>query len=312
MKIVFAGTSEFAVPILKVITSQTNWDVSLVVSEPAKPSGRKNLLVDSPVSKLAKELNLNLLTPNSIKDIKEDIFKLNADVLIVVSYGQILPKEIINLPKYKTINIHPSLLPLLRGASPIQTALKEGLTETGVSIMLIDEKMDHGPIISQEVFLINEKENYLTLEFQLAQIASRMLIRDLPEYFFGEIKPQEQNHAEATYTKLIKKEDGLVNWSKSASETYNQWRAYINWPSVYTFFKDKTNTKSRLKLIEIEVTNINQKPVGQVFTDESKNIYIACSEGSIKLIRVQPENSKVISASEFLNGYKDIIGQDLN
>ena len=173
--------------------------------EPAKPAGRKNQLIDSPVSKLAKELNLNLTTPISIEDISSEIKNINPDVMIVISYGQLLPLEVLEIPKFKTINIHPSLLPRLRGPSPIQNALAQGLTETGVSLMVIDEKMDHGPVISQEVFLIDQSENYLTLEFQLAQIGASMLIRDLPKYVSGEIKPQEQNHTEATFTKLIKK-----------------------------------------------------------------------------------------------------------
>ena len=127
MKIIFAGTSEFAVPILKAITSQTDWDISLVISEPAKPAGRKNQLIDSPVSKLAKELNLNLTTPISIEDISSEIKNINPDVMIVISYGQLLPLEVLEIPKFKTINIHPSLLPRLRGPSPIQNALAQGL-----------------------------------------------------------------------------------------------------------------------------------------------------------------------------------------
>ncbi|MEK7629456.1 MAG: methionyl-tRNA formyltransferase [Patescibacteria group bacterium] len=315
MKIIFAGTSEFAVPILKAITSQTDWDISLVISEPAKPAGRKNQLIDSPVSKLAKELNLNLTTPISIEDISSEIKNINPDVMIVISYGQLLPLEVLEIPKFKTINIHPSLLPRLRGPSPIQNALAQGLTETGVSLMVIDEKMDHGPVISQEVFLIDQSENYLTLEFQLAQIGASMLIRDLPKYVSGEIKPQEQNHTEATFTKLIKKEDGLVDYQKmSAEEVYNLWRAYINWPSVYTFFKNKSGQNIRLKLIELEkcqTSEVGQKLSGEVFTDESKNLYIACNDGAIKLIRVQPEGSKILNAQDFLNGHKEIVGQKL-
>ncbi|MDP3764565.1 MAG: methionyl-tRNA formyltransferase [bacterium] len=320
MKVAFAGTSEFAVPILKTITSQTNWDVALVISEPAKASGRKNQLIASPISKLAQELNLNLLTPVSIKDIKEDILKSNLDILVVVSYGQILPKDIICLPKYKTVNIHPSLLPRLRGASPIQTALAQGLTETGVSLMLIDGKVDHGPIISQEVFLIDQSENYLTLEFKLAQIGASMFVRDLPKYVSGELQPQPQDDSQATFTKMLKKEDGLVDWSKSADDIYNQWRAYLNWPGVYTFFKDKSGRTIRLKLIEVELQSADQSiyatsdvayRVGKVFTDESKNLYIACRKDAIKLIRVQVENSKVLTASEFLNGHGYVVSQKL-
>ncbi len=313
MKIVFTGTSEFAVPILKAIKSQTDWDVALVISEPAKPSGRKNQSSVSPVAQTAKELNLKLATPVSIADIKSDITALKPDVMIVVAYGQILPREVLEIPKFKTINIHPSLLPKLRGASPIQTTLMQGLTETGVSLMVIDEKVDHGPIISQEVFLIDQSENYLTLEFRLSHIGASMLVRDLPKYISGKLKSQEQNHAEATFTKLIKKDDGLIDWSKSPQDIYNQWRAYLKWPGVYTFFKDKSGANMRLKLIQIEkcvISDIAHRS-GEVFTDESKNLCIACHEGTIKLIRVQPENSKTLTAGEFLNGYTYIVGQNL-
>ncbi len=310
MRIIFCGTSEFAVPILKKIKTKTNWDIALVVSEPAKPAGRQNLLSDSPMAQTAKELKLKLVTPKSIKDITSDIADIKPDIAIVVAYGQILPEDIIKIPKFKTVNIHPSLLPKLRGPSPIQTALAQGLTETGVSLMLIDKKIDHGPVILQESFLIGENENYLTLEYQLAQIGAAMLIRDLPKYILGKIKPQEQNHSEATFTKLIKKGDGQIDWQKMmAEEIYNLWRAYIKWPGIHTFFKDRSGKSVRLKLIEIQpaTSEVASAKAGQIFTDGLKNLYFGCRTGAIKLIRLQPENSKILSDEEFLNGYRYLI-----
>lgn len=314
MRVVFAGTSQFAAPILKKIKSQTDWDIALVVSEPAKPSGKKRLLVPSPVAQAAQELNLNLAAPASINDIKADLALLNPDVIIIVAYGQILPSEIINIPKFKTVNVHPSLLPKLRGASPIQAALVRGLAETGCSLMVIDEKVDHGPVISQEVLAIGDEDTYLTLEPKLAELGAAMVVRDLPQYVSGRIKPQEQNHTEATFTKLIKKENGRVDWQKmSAGDVYNLWRAYLKWPGVYTFFKNKSGASVRLKLIELEkfTTCDVVNKAGEVFTDESKNLFVACRAGAVKIIKLQPEGSRVISTVEFLNGYPDIIGQIL-
>lgn len=311
MKIFFLGTSEFAATILKIVKEKTDWTILSVISERAKPQGRKNQIIDSLVVQYAQSASLDLITPDSLDNLDFS----EADAAIVAAYGRIIPKNVFSSPKKGTVNVHPSLLPKLRGPSPIQTTLAQGLTETGVSLMLVDEKVDHGPIVSQESFLIGENENYLTLEYQLAQIGASMIIRDLPMYVSGEIKPQEQNHAEATYTKLIKKEDGLIDWSKSASDIYNQWRAYIKWPGLYTFFKDKSGVATRLKLIEIQkwqTSDVCQKQAGGVFVDESKNLCIACSAGAIKLVRVQPENSKVLTSAEFLNGHKEIVGQILD
>ena len=315
MKIIFCGTSEFAAPILKTIASTTDWAVALVVSEPAKPSGKKKLFSLSPVAQAAQELNLNLAAPTAIQDIKSDLAALNPDVMIIAAYGQILPSEIISVPKFKTINVHPSLLPKLRGASPIQAALARGFTQTGVSLMVIDEKVDHGPVISQEALAVGDGDTYLTLEPKLAELGAQMIVRDLSKYVSGEIKPQDQNHAEATFTKLIKKENGRVDWQKmSALEVYNLWRAYIKWPGIYTFFKNKSGASVRLKLIEVELqsgTSDVGHQAGEVFTDESKNLFIACAAGAVKIIKLQPEGSKVLTVQEFLNGYNCIVGQTL-
>lgn len=314
MKIIFAGTSEFAVPILKSIALQSNWDVSLIIAEPAKPAGRKNQLAHSPVAQAAQELNLKLVTPKSVKDAADEIRNINPDIMIVVAYGQILPCDIFDLPKHKTVNIHPSLLPKLRGSSPIQTTLAQGLTETGVSLMLIDEKLDHGPIISQELLATSEVDNYFTLEKKLADLGAKMIMRDLPRYISGDLKPKPQDDSRATYTKLIKKEDGRMDWQKMSDENiHNLWRAYIKWPGIFTFFKNKNGQNIRLKLIQIEkcpTLGVGHNP-GEIFSDSSKNLYIACHKGAIKIIKLQPENSRIISPIEFLNGYKDVFWQRL-
>jgi methionyl-tRNA formyltransferase len=310
MKVVFFGTSEFAATILKSIKEKTDWEIGLVVCEPAKPAGRSKNPVDSPVALYTKENNLNLLTPVSAKDIQEDIKKIEPDVGIVVAYGQIIPRSVFDIPKFKTINIHPSLLPKLRGPSPIQEALLKGLKETGVSLMIIDEKMDHGPVLSQETFEISDADNYNTLEIKLADLGSKMLIRDLPKYISGQIKPIVQNESEATYTHLIKKEDGHINLQKTSDEIYNQWRAFLKWPGLFTFFKNRNGQSVRLKLIDIEKADVSNKSIGEVFTI-GKELFVSCDSGEIKIKKLQPENSKIQTAAEFLNGYGYIVGQKL-
>ncbi|MBI2052238.1 MAG: methionyl-tRNA formyltransferase [Candidatus Sungbacteria bacterium] len=314
MRIVFIGTSEFAAPILKSIKEKTDWEVVLVVSEPAKPAGKKKMFIPSPVALAAQELNLSLVTPESIKNAAAQITDLAADIMIIAAYGQILPAEIISIPKFKTVNVHPSLLPRLRGASPIQAALAKGLTETGVSLMLIDEKVDHGPVISQVAMAIKGEDTYLTLEPKLAELGAKIIIRDLPRYVSGELQPRPQDDSQATFTKLIKKETGQINWQKmSAEEVYNLWRAYLKWPGIYTFFKDRTGRSVRLKLIEIQkcaISDIAHK-AGEVFIDASKNLYITCREGTVKITKLQPESSKILTIQEFLNGYVYLVGRTL-
>ncbi len=311
MKLIFFGTSEFAAPILKYLKEKMDWDIELVVSESAKPQGRKNEVIDSPVARYAKSAGLNLVTPNSLADVKWADYK--PDIAVVAAYGKILPKNILVLPSFGIINVHPSLLPKLRGPSPIQTALKQGLKETGVSLMLIDEKIDHGPIISQDFLSVSQTDNYFSLEPKLAELGAKMIGRDLPLYLSGKLKPTEQNHSEATFTKMIKKEDGRVSWSESADSIYNRWRAFIKWPGVYTFFNNKSGKQTRLKLINIEKCPTPRvgHGTGEVFLDESKNFYIACDEGAIKIIKLQPENSKILTAPEFLNGYGYVVSQIL-
>ncbi len=315
MKIVFFGTSEFAVPILKAIKEKTDWEIGLVVSESAKPAGRSNKITDSLVAKCSKENDLNLVTPISVKDIAGDIKTAEPDIAIVVAYGQIIPRSIFDIPKFKTVNIHPSLLPKLRGPSPIQTALLEGLKETGVSLMLIDEKMDRGPVLSQEKVKIADEDNYRELENKLSDLGSKILIRDLPKYIAGIINPMPQNEADATYTHLIKKEDGRADWNKSAGEIYNQWRAFSKWPGLFTFFKNRNDQGIRLKLIELEPnleTSFPSKDIGLIFTNDKKSLFIICGSGAINIKKLQPENSKIQTADEFLNGYGYVIGQKLS
>ena len=181
--------------------------------------------------------------------------------------------------------------------------------------MLIDEKMDHGPVLSQEKVKIADEDNYRELENKLSDLGSKMLIRDLPRYINGDIKSVPQNESGATYTHFIKKEDGRADWNKPAQEIYNQWRAFSKWPGLFTFFKNRNGQSVRLKLIEISPHLGAKLPSGKdgsIMADDKKNLFVICGSGAINIKKLQPENSKIQTADEFLNGYGYVIGQKLS
>lgn len=303
-KIIFMGTSEFAVPVLKKLIK--NYQVISVFTQPDKPIGRKKELSKSPIKKVAQENNLKIIQPKSLKDEKvvNQIRELNPDLIIVVAYGQIIPQKIIKISKFGIMNIHPSLLPKYRGASPIQTAIMNGEKETGVTIMLIDEKMDHGPILAQEKINIGD-DNYIKLSEKLSEIGANLLIKILPDYFSGKINPQEQDHTKATFTKIITREDGQIDWHKSAKEIGCQFRAFTPWPGVFTFWNNK-----RLKITKLTISEINKQD-GLVFLTSDEEVAIGCGMGSIIISKLQLEGKKEMRAKEFILGYPDFIGSRL-
>lgn len=245
-KVVFMGTPEFAVSLLEGLY-KSNWAISCVITEPDKPFGRKQTLTPPPIKKCAQKYNLLIYQPKKIIDLKKSLLNLCPDIIIVAAYGQILPKEILEIPSYGCICVHPSLLPKYRGPSPIQTAILKGEKETGVSIFKMDEKIDHGPIISSlkldaKISTLNTEE----LSKELAKLGTHLLLKTLPLYLERRIKPKPQNHKEATYTKLIKKEDGFIENSKLKTqdlkiiqEIERKIRAFYPWPKVWTLIGNK-------------------------------------------------------------------------
>ena len=213
-KIVFLGTPEFAATILEELVRK-DWGISVVVTEKDKPVGRRQILTPPPVKKVAIKYNLVVKQPEKILNLKSQILNLKPNLLVTAAYGQILPKEILEIPKYGSLCIHPSLLPKYRGPSPIQFAILNGEKETGVTIFKMDEKIDHGAILANlKLKIENLKLNSQELSKKLSNLASSLLLETLPLYLDGKIKPKPQNHKKATYTKMIKKEDGFVEKSK--------------------------------------------------------------------------------------------------
>lgn len=232
IKIVFFGTPEFSVKILETMDG-AGFTPMAVVTAQDKPKGRKMILSPTPVKEWAQKKDIK---------IEHDFFNLKsleADLFVVASYGKILPKEILEIPKHGTLNVHPSLLPELRGPSPIQTAILEGKKETGVTIMLMNEKMDEGPLLTNCKLQIANNVTFKELENYLAELGGKLLIETIPNWINGKIKPQPQNNKKATYSKIIKKSDGEINWDEPIEKNYNKIRAFTPWPSAFYFKEGK-------------------------------------------------------------------------
>ncbi len=326
LKFIFFGSSEFSVIILEELLGQ-NYRPLTIVTTPDKPSGRKKILTATPVKILALKENIPILQPEKLD---EDFLKTldprsaglalagtrseavgndenEIDIFIVASYGKIIPKNILTLPRLGCLNIHPSLLPKYRGASPIQTALLNGDKETGVTIMLMDEKLDHGPILSSLACPIAETENFLELHNRLAIMGAELLIKILPDFLTNKIKMTEQNHAAATFSKIINKTDGEISWQKPAREIHNQWRAFHLWPGIFGELIIK-NKKIKINFTVINLTkNINKNILPGEYEIINKKLYVASGDKYLlEIIKLQPAGKKEMTAAEFINGYLKI------
>ncbi|MFA7244852.1 MAG: methionyl-tRNA formyltransferase [Candidatus Magasanikbacteria bacterium] len=302
IKIVFFGTHEFAKTILQGLINSPLFEIEKVITQPDKPVGRKQILQKSPVKILAEENNLNIDQPESLKNY--ELRTINSELFIVAQYGLLIPENILNIPKFGTINTHTSLLPKYRGASPIQSAILNGETKTGVTIMLMNKGMDSGPILSQKTVKILPDETYIDLDTKMAQIASQLLLDTVPKYINDEIKPQTQNETEITFCKKLDRDDGKIDWKKSTTEIYNQYRAFTPWPGVWTLWNDK-----RLKLLVTEKSD-KKIEIGQVII-ENDIIYIGTADSSIKISKLQLEGKPIMDAKAFINGYGKQFAKEL-
>jgi methionyl-tRNA formyltransferase len=305
-KIVFFGTSNVALPILESLNR--HHQVLAVVTQPDAKVGRRQEIKESPVSVLAKEMQLKILKPSRVKDNLEfyqQLQSLGAEIFIVVSYGKILPLEIINLPKYKTLNVHFSLLPEYRGASPIQSALLNGDSETGATIFILDKKIDNGPIIAQEKVAIDNDDNYISLSEKLSFLSAKLLITVLPSYINGSIGQTPQDELRASYTKIITKEDGRIDWQKSARKIYNQFRAFYPWPGIWTKWNGKI-----LKITDCLPIDYS-KTEGLPGTTSNGGIVNCGDNTSLQIKSLQLAGKAETKILDFLNGYQQFIGSRL-
>lgn len=300
-RIVFFGTPEFAVPTLRALVKD-NFAPVAVVSQPAEPVGRKAVLTPSAITRVAQELKLPVNTPHSIKtpEFIDWFKKQNPDIAVLVAYGKILPKEVLEIPKKGFINLHPSLLPLHRGASPIAGAILAGDKITGVSIMILDEQMDHGPVLAKSTITIPPFSTTKTLSGELAQLGSKLLIEVLPKYISAEIKGQAQEHQKASFTKLLKKSSGLIDWSKSAQVLERQVRAFTPWPGSFTYLNQQRLLIHTAKIFNGVLSELAKEPGSLLIKD--KKIFVRTGLGILEITSLQIAGKKIQKAQDFING----------
>ena len=303
MRILFMGTSEFAVPALKALISH-KFELIGLVTQPDRPSGRGKRLSPPPVKVIAAEHNIPVYQPEKVRepDFVKTLKHLTPDVTVVAAFGQLLPQTVLDIPPCGTINLHPSLLPKYRGAAPIQWALINGEAETGVTLMLLDAGEDTGDIISADRVPIRDEDTAFTLTEQLAQLGADQLVRclsDMPNE--GPPSAMPQNHAEATHAPRLTKETGHIDWNQPATTIHNLVRGTAIWPGAYTFFREEL----RLKVIRCQPLprTLAAQPGTLEIVDRQKLI-VATGEGTLQLLEIQPATKKVMEASDFINGYQ--------
>ena len=298
-KIVFMGSPEFAIPSLNSLIEQFN--VVAVVTQPDKPAGRGKTLKAPPIKEIALANNIECVQPQRLSEpgMFEKFKWWNPDVIVVVAFGQILKQEVLDLPNFGCINVHGSLLPRWRGAAPIQTAILDGDETTGITIMKMDAGVDTGPILRQKQISITEDDTSESLSIALSQLGADLLLETLPDYLSGKAKANPQPQTGVTYASLIKKEDGLLDFSKGALELRRQIRAYFPWPG--TFMKIGNERMKVLSAKVIENENLNPGERGQI----SGYPMVGTTQGGLVLERVQPSGKKEMDGKIFLNGFRN-------
>jgi methionyl-tRNA formyltransferase len=310
LRVVFMGSPEFAVPSLEhLILNQ--YQIVAVYTQSDKASGRGRSLGATPVKKVAEAWKLPVVQPTSFKEPEAmaQLVGFAPDVIVVAAYGQYLPKSILDIPRYRCINIHPSLLPRFRGASPVASAILAGDEFTGVSIMLMETGLDTGPILARAQISISALDTTGLLTAKLSLIAARLLVEVLPRWLRGEINPQPQNEAEATYSVSISKQEGRIDWRLSAIDIWRRVRAFNPWPRCYTRWRGK-----QLKIVEaVPLAKEGTYEAGEVIAVEQEKAAFGVGTGSgvLGVVKVQLAGRRAMSAAEFLRGQRQFIGSIL-
>ncbi|MBX5448601.1 methionyl-tRNA formyltransferase [Thermogemmatispora sp.] len=319
LRLIYMGTPQFAVPPLEALIRGARpgavlpegYEIVAVITRTDKPAGRGHQVAFSPVKQVALAHGLRVWQPGSLKrpETIEALAAFGADLYIVTAFGQILPQAVLDQPRYGTLNIHASLLPKYRGVSPISEAILQGESETGVTIMLLDAGIDTGPILHQRRLPIAPDDTTETLSAKLADLGATALLETLPRWIAGEITPQPQDESQASYTRMLRKEDGQIDWQRSAVWLARMVRAYTPWPGSYTFWRGKL-----LKILTATAMTGQALPTGlppgtvKRFTVAGDELLaVACGEGWLLVSRLQLEGRKAVSAAEFLRGYPQIV-----
>ncbi len=300
MRIIYMGTPDFAVPCLDRLVKD-GYDVALVVTQPDKPRGRKQEMTPSEVKVCALGHGIEVYQPESLRtdEAYEYLRKYEPDYIIVAAYGKILPKRILDLPKYACINVHGSLLPKYRGAAPIQRSVLSGDKVTGITTMLMGEGLDTGDMLLKKEYEIDINATSGEVFDALSQSAPDLLIETIEKFTKGEIIPERQNEAEATHAAMLSKDEAVIDWSKTAAEIHNTVRGMAPWPVAYTGYKGK-----KLKIFTSRLTDEKTSlPVGKIKEDKNR-ILVACGDGMLlEIVSLQLEGGKRLEAKQFLAGH---------
>ncbi len=301
LNLVFCGTPRFAVPVLDKLV-EAGFHIQLVVTQPDRPKGRGLELVSSPIKQRALQLGLPVTQPESIKNndaFRAQLAALKPDAIIVVGYGRIIPQWMLDLPPLGNINLHASLLPKFRGAAPIQWAIARGETITGVTTMKLNAGLDTGDILLQQEIPIDLSDTSETLEPKLAAVGAELTVETLRGLQSGSIHPREQDNAQATLAPILRKEDGLIDFSRSATEILNRMRGFQPWPGAYTRFREKNLHVWKASALDRAL------PSSELRVEGRNRLLAGCGEGSaIELLELQLEGKKRSSAADFIRGYR--------
>lgn len=303
MNLVFMGTAELSCASLQKLAECGDFSIVAVVTQPDKPKGRELKLTPSPVKVLAQKLNLPVLQPLKARDENfiARLRDLKPDLIVVVAYGQILPQQLLDVPPHGCLNVHTSLLPKYRGAAPIQWAIADGEPETGVTIMKMDAGLDTGPMLATRRTPILPTDDAQVLHDRLARLGAELLVETIPAHVAGKIPPQPQPTEGATYAAKIKKEDGRIDWNAPATKIWNRLRAFTPWPGAFTFLGDE----SKPQLLKIWKAGPLEKSgmAGAVLSADKTGIVVACGQGALRILELQREGGKRLSAEQFLAGF---------
>ncbi len=309
MRIVFMGTAELACESLQALVREPDFSVAAVVTQPDRPKGRDLKLHPSPVKAAALQQNLPVLQPERARnpDFINQLRQLQPDLIVVVAYGQILPREILDLPRFGCLNVHTSLLPKYRGAAPIQWAILDDEPETGVTIMKMDAGLDTGDILTQRTTPIRSEDDSRTLHDRLASLGAEVLVPTIRDHTAGRITPRPQPAEGASYARKITREDGLLDWSQTARVLWNRVRALTPWPGVFTHFSAGPKPQL-LKVWQVQITEPTGSP-GEILHADKSGIVVACGRGSLRILELQLESGRRLTAQQFLAGHPMKPGQ---
>ncbi len=303
------GTGRFAVPCLESLV-RNGYAVVGAVSQPPRPAGRNRKLTPPPLMEAAERLALPIQTPEKLRapESVAALATLQPDLIVVAAYGQILPRAVLDLPAEGCLNVHGSLLPRWRGASPIQAAILAGDEATGVTLMRMDAGLDTGPMLAREPTPIEDSDDAPTLEERLSRMGGELLVKNLPRYLQGALFPERQDESLATYAPIIKKEDGQIHWSRRAVEVWRASRAYRPWPGTYSFWNGRM-----LKILSCkpEGGGAGESPGTVIQLESPREVGVATGSGVLRLVEVALEGGRPLPIRDFLAGHRDFVGSRL-